>query len=60
MNGVTDYGFQWGNLEVVRAHHDERRGRVLQVKVDGKERLQVYVSNGGRSVRVWRGDKELA
>jgi hypothetical protein len=54
----TDYGFMWGNMEVTRMWRRHGGGRVLGVAV-GKRRLQVYVSEGGRSVRVWDGSREL-
>jgi hypothetical protein len=57
------YGFTWGNVEVTRLSHLEGRGRTLEVAVSGRPRregLQVYISEGGRSVRVWRDGRELS
>jgi hypothetical protein len=58
----TPHGFIWGNLEVTRLAHVRGRGRVLVVSPEGQpysKGLQVYISEGGRSVRVWKGGREL-
>jgi hypothetical protein len=58
----TQYGFVWGNMEVERFTHIEGRGRTLSVRATGKpvqDGLQVYLSEGGRSLRVWYRGKEL-
>jgi len=53
------YGFSWGPMKVTRLAHIEGRGYALGVAV-GKRRLQVWVSEKGRSVRVFDGNKELS
>lgn len=58
----NDCGFTWGNLEVTRMTHREGKGRTLSVRVAGKpyaDGLQIYVSEGGRSIRVWKQGQEL-
>lgn len=59
---TTQYGFQWGPLEVTRiAHFEPRKGRecyVLAVETEHGA-LNVYVSKTGRSMRVFREGKEL-
>lgn len=46
------FGFDWGPLSVTRLTHVEGRGRVLEVKTAHRT-LQVYVSEAGRSLRVF-------
>lgn len=55
---MSDYGFMWGPMEVHRIVHIEGRGYVLGVDAPGG-RLQIYVSEKGRSVRVWKDNVEL-
>lgn len=56
--GITTFGFEWGPVVVERlAHFRPRKNReafILRVND-----LEVYVSKTGRSVRVFRGGKEL-
>ncbi len=58
MSGMTDYGFEWGQVEVVRIcsvePYGKKRGayRVLEVKTPHKK-LEIQVSPTGRSVRVF-------
>lgn len=58
----TQYGFIWGPIEVSRATFlgtEKRPGhRVLFIET-GRDKLQVYVSDKGRSVRVYKNHKEL-
>lgn len=59
----TQYGFRWGPVEVTRiGSWVRRRGRgatvVLEVKA-GKTKLDIYVSPTGRSVRVYKGNREV-
>ena len=56
--GNTRYGFQWGPAEVTRMAHIEGRGRVIGVRTP-HDSIQVYVTEKGRSIRVWRGNVEL-
>jgi hypothetical protein len=56
-NEVWKYGFRWGQLDVVR--HMEYRGvKNLGVETDHTS-VEIYVSKGGRSIRVFRDGKEL-
>ena len=51
------YGFRWGQLDVVR--NMEYRGlRSLSIVTDHAE-IEIGVSAGGRSIRVYRDGKEL-
>lgn len=55
---LTDYGFQFGAALVERCA--EIRGTTItRITPDTGERLDIYVSPTGRSVRVFRGGKEL-
>jgi len=61
--GNTQYGFNWGPLKVLRAARFEGRAkhpgaRVVTVETRF-ESVNVYVSDGGRSVRVFKDGKEL-
>lgn len=54
------FGFVWGNVWVTRATHIEGRGRVVRIAATDQEHdVQVYVSEGGRSIRVFNGGKEM-
>ena len=63
---VTKYGLRWdwehGNgrqgFNVERLSSQPGRGAVLAVDA-GEYRLQIYLSEGGRSLRVWRDGVEL-
>ena len=55
----TQYGFQWGPLDVVRIAHFPGRGRVLGLKTQHDE-LEVFVTNKGRRIRAWKDGKELS
>lgn len=52
MSGVTQYGFQWGPLEVQRTVHVEGRGYVVTVQTE-RESIQVYVSEKGRTLKAY-------
>lgn len=52
-----EWGFQWGPMRVVR-YATFRHNRILGVETDHR-RLEVSVSTGGRSVRVWLDGREL-
>ncbi|MFC0626140.1 hypothetical protein [Kribbella deserti] len=56
-------GFCWGPLEVKRiARFNPRADRecyVVQVVTDTGQAVDIYVSKTGRSLRVFRGGKEL-
>jgi hypothetical protein len=59
---LTPYGFTWGPCEVTRLSWIPGRGRTLEISIKGRPRregLQVYISDGGRSIRVWKNGKEL-
>lgn len=57
-DGLTDFGFKWGPAEVTRMIAVDGRGRVIGVRAPGG-RLQIYVSEKGRRIRVWLDHKEL-
>lgn len=55
---MSEFGFEWGPMMVERWAHIEGRGRVVAITAPGRK-LQVYVSEQGRSVRVFDvGGKE--
>ena len=55
---VTPYGFTWGPVRVERiANFKPRKDR--EAYVVGVNDLEIYVSKTGRSVRVFRGGREL-
>lgn len=68
-DGDTRYGFKWGPVAVERMAEFPRsngQAKVIGIyRVDGPHRadmfqmLEIYVSPRGRSVRVFRGGKEL-
>jgi hypothetical protein len=53
------YGFRWDQLDVTRVCGDER-GKTIDVVTDHR-RITIWVSKGGRSVRVYdeRGNQLL-
>ncbi len=61
MTALTDdeanrYGFRWDHIDVTRsAEIDRGTGptKVLTIHVNGTERLVIYVSPTGRSVRIF-------
>jgi hypothetical protein len=57
---VTPDGFRWGPLEVLRTARlpSPSFGYVLTVRGEGTE-IEVYVSEKGRSLRVFRDGKEM-
>lgn len=56
-NAADQYGFRWGQLDVVRLA--EFKGtRALSIRSDFGS-IEVYVSPTGRSIRVWRDGDEL-
>lgn len=62
-DGVTTFGFRWGPLCVERTAKVDRGSgdcRVLTLYTDAGQKLTVYVSPAGRSLRVFRDGKELA
>ena len=51
------YGFRWGQLDVIR--NMEYRGlRSLSILTDHAE-IEIGVSAGGQSIRVWKNGKEM-
>lgn len=56
---MSEYGFTWGNVTVERTMQVEGRGRVVTIKTDAGKSIEVYVSEGGRSIRVFKGSQEL-
>lgn len=56
---LTGFGFTWGPCEVQRAF--EVNGQIcIRLLTDAGHRIDVYVSQAGRSVRVWRDGKKLS
>lgn len=56
-----DYGFRWGNVKVVRAFLNTRRGtthRCLFVRSQ-HHKLEVYVTEGRGQIRVYLDGREL-
>ena len=59
LDEANRYGFKWGPMSVVRAATFARH-RVVHITTDGNDDvLEVYVSNTGRSVRVFKNGTEL-
>lgn len=57
-NHSTEYGFKFGAATVERMF--SHRGRVcVAVTTDTGQRVEIYVSPTGRSLRVFRGRKEM-
>jgi hypothetical protein len=54
---AAQYGFRWGHLDVTR-NMEHRGGKSLSVETD-YQRITVYVSPGGRSIRVWKNHEEM-
>ena len=51
------YGFRWGQLDVIR--NMEYRGlRSLSILTNHAE-IEIGVSAGGQSIRVWKNGKEM-
>ena len=51
------HGFRWGQLDVIR--NMEYRGlRSLSILTDHAE-IEIGVSAGGQSIRVWKNGKEM-
>lgn len=60
MDGLTEYGFEWGPATVERATTFDYYGkpyRVLELKTSTKT-LNIYISPHGRSIRVFCEGKE--
>lgn len=55
---VTTYGWRWGPMEVTRMAHIDGRGYVVGLDTPSR-RVQIYVSEAGRSVRFWVDGKEV-
>ncbi len=55
---MSEYGFEWGPLEVRRVAHIEGRAYVLVVDT-GFELLEIYVSEKGRKIRAFKDNVEL-
>ena len=49
MSGLTDFGFEWGPVEITRLAHIERRGYLLEVRTK-RQSMQIYVSEKGRKI----------
>jgi len=54
----TDFGFAWGPVEVQRTTQFADGRGVISIWSESQE-LTVYFSRTGRSLRVFRGGKEL-
>jgi hypothetical protein len=56
-DGAMRHGFRWGQLDVIR--NMEYRGlRSLSIVTDHSE-IEIGVSAGGQSIRVWKNGKEM-
>ena len=55
---MSEFGFDWGPMSVTRMAHIEERGYVVGVRTD-HDSIQVFVSQKGRKIRIWRGNDEL-
>lgn len=55
----TDYGFTWGPLTVERTATMPSGSHVITVTSVAGKKVDIYVSPGGRSVRVFNGAQEL-
>lgn len=55
----TDYGFTWGPLTVERTAIMPSGGHVITVTTSTSKQVDIYVSPGGRSLRVFNGAQEL-
>ncbi len=54
----TSHGFRWGNTKIERLALIGGY-RVIRVSTTTGEELSIVVSPAGRSIRVWKNDKEL-
>lgn len=54
---VDRYGFRWGPMTIIRASEIPGRGYCLSVATDAGQRIDVYCSPTGRSLRVFRRGK---
>lgn len=60
MSDNKPHGFRWGNVWVRPLAHIPGRGRVVGIAPEDHDGgVTVYVSEGGRSVRVFRGNREM-
>jgi hypothetical protein len=49
-DGPTQYGFDWGPMQVERLAHVEGRGYALMIRTKDCE-LQVYVTEKGKKIK---------
>lgn len=58
---ITLYGFTYGPASINRVCTIGKETRVLSIteRNDHKELLTIYISKTGRSIRVFKGRKEL-
>jgi hypothetical protein len=59
---ITQYGFDWGPASVRRCiSREDDNSVMLEVisRTNEKNRVQIYISGKGRSIRVFKGTKEL-
>ncbi len=56
---VTTYGFTWGPITVTRMALLPDGRHVLGIDTNGSPALEIYVSRTGKSVRAFRGGREL-
>lgn len=60
MSDEKPFGFRWGNVWVEPLARIPGRGRIIGIAPEDQVGgVTVYVSEGGRSVRVFRGNKEM-
>lgn len=54
---ASAYGFRWGPLDVTRIT-EYRGSHALEIATDHTS-VEVYVSKGGHSIRVYKNGKEM-
>lgn len=64
-NGVNDFGFRWGQVLVERLASIHRRKddahswKIIRITPDTGKTVEVYISPTGRSIRIYKGHKEM-
>ena len=55
----TEFGFDWCAAKVIRLARVPGRGVSIRIRGTGKRWVDIYVSESGRSVRVFDRHKEM-
>lgn len=64
-NTENDFGFRWGQVLVERlASIHRRKGdrcswKIIRITPDTGKTVEVYISPTGRSIRIYKGHREL-